>query len=311
MGTDTRKISLPGMTAAPSARVEFFESDGNAAANSVTASAPSKELAGLREKPIGVFDSGVGGLTVLRALRSVLPHENFIYLGDSARAPYGSKSSDVIVRYTRESVAFLCARGVKMVVIACNSASAVALDEITREFSVPIAGVIEPGARAAVKASRGGKIGVIGTEATIASGAYTRAIKRLRADVELYSRACPLLVPLVEEGWTNNGVARETVRHYLSSLRASGIDTLLLGCTHYPLLRGLIQEVVGANVRLVDSATATAREVRRQLLASGLAREATTPPGTRSFFVTEMPDRFVRVGRRFFGPEVESAVRVE
>jgi glutamate racemase len=172
-----------------------------------------------------------------------------------------------------------------------------------------VIGVPSPSARAAVKASRSGKIGVIGTEATIASGAYTRAIQALKPGIEIYTRACPLLVPLVEEGWTDNEIAERTVEHYLESLQASGIDTLLLGCTHYPLLRKLFERVLGPRVRIVDSATATAGAVRERLKDLGIARRGGA--GRQSFFVTETPDRFVRVGRRFLGPQVESAVRIE
>jgi len=246
---------------------------------------------------------------VLRALSELLPHEDFVYLGDTARLPYGTKTSEVIVRYSRENSHFLLAKGIKMLVVACNTSSAVALDEIARDTVVPVIGVIEPGARAAIAASRSGKIGVIGTEATIGSGAYTRTIQRLRPGVEIYTRACPLLVPLVEEGWTEGEIAERTVAHYLESLKASGIDTLLLGCTHYPLLSGLFRRVLGARVRIVDSAVATAEAVRERLAALGLARREGR--GGQSFFVTEAPERFVRVGRRFIGPQVESAVRIE
>jgi len=262
-----------------------------------------------RMRPIGVFDSGIGGLTVLQQLVSSLPAEEFIYLGDTARLPYGTKSNELITRYSRENTEFLLAKGIKLLVVACNTSSAVALGEITRDTMVPVIGVIEPGARAAVKASRSGKIGVIGTEATIASGAYTRAIQALKPGVEIYTRACPLLVPLVEEGWTDNDIAERTVAHYLESLKASGIDTLLLGCTHYPLLRGLFERILGPRVRIVDSATATAAAVRERLAALHIARRGGA--GRQSFFVTETPDRFVRVGRRFMGPQVESAVRIE
>jgi glutamate racemase len=185
----------------------------------------------------------------------------------------------------------------------------VALDAIASQTMVPVVGVIEPGARAAVRASRKGRIGVIATEATIASGAYTRAIQRLSPRSEIYTRACPLLVPLAEEGWTDNEVAEMTVAHYLESLKQSGIDTLLLGCTHYPLLRAMFERVLGVGVKIVDSATATAVEVRDKLRALRLAKRAGT--GSLSFFVTETPERFVRVGRRFLGPQVESAVRIE
>jgi glutamate racemase len=262
-----------------------------------------------RARAIGVFDSGIGGLTVLKALAEALPAEDFIYLGDTARLPYGTKSAEVIVRYSRENTEFLLAKGIKLLVVACNTASAVALGEIARDTIVPVTGVIEPGARAAAAVSRSGKIGVIGTEATVASGAYSRALQQLRPGAEIYTRACPLLVPLVEEGWTDNAIAEATVAHYLESLKASGIDTLLLGCTHYPLLRDLFRRVLGPGVRIVDSASATAAVVGERLGELRLGRLRGI--GTQSFFVTETPDRFVRVGRRFLGPQVESAVRIE
>ncbi|HTT77759.1 MAG TPA: glutamate racemase [Candidatus Binataceae bacterium] len=285
-----------------------------AIANGTAAVPPASHLsraasADSRMRPIGVFDSGIGGLTVLQELASLLPSEDFIYLGDTARLPYGTKSNEVITRYSRENTEFLLAKGIKLLVVACNTSSAVALGEIARDTMVPVVGVIEPGARAAVKASRSGKIGVIGTEATIASGAYTRAIQALKPGLEIYTRACSLLVPLVEEGWTDNEIAERTVAYYLDSLKASGIDTLLLGCTHYPLLRGLFERVLGPRVRIVDSATATAAAVRERLAALHIARRGGA--GRQSFFVTETPDRFVRVGRRFIGPQVESAVRIE
>jgi glutamate racemase len=262
-----------------------------------------------RARAIGVFDSGIGGLTVLKELVEALPAEDFIYLGDTARLPYGTKSAEVILRYSRENTEFLLAKGIKLLVIACNTASAVALHDIARDTIVPVTGVIEPGARAAAAVSRSGKIGVIGTEATIASGAYTRALQQLRPGVEIYTRACPLLVPLVEEGWTDNTIAEQTVAYYLESLKTSGIDTLLLGCTHYPLLRELFRRVLGPGVRIVDSASATASVVSERLAELRLARPRGM--GSQSFFVTETPERFVRVGRRFLGPQVESAVRIE
>jgi glutamate racemase len=281
----------------------------SAAAHAASAPANGRLASRPAERPIGVFDSGVGGLTVLRALADTLPAEEFIYLGDTARVPYGTKSNEVIIRYSRENTEFLLAKGIKLLVVACNTSSAVALEAIAGATMVPVIGVIEPGARAAVKASRSGKIGVIGTEATIASGAYTRTIQRLRPEAEIYTRACPLLVPLVEEGWTEGEIAERTVAHYLESLKRSGIDTLVLGCTHYPLLSGLFRRVLGPGVRVIDSATATAAAARDRLRAAKVLKRG--GEGRTSFFVTETPDRFVRVGRRFFGPAVESAVRIE
>src|SRR5690242_4350704 len=226
-----------------------------------------------RDDPIGIFDSGVGGLTVLHAVLAALPREELIYLGDTGRYPYGTKSADTVTRYSIENVEFLAAKRIKMLVVACNTASAVALDALGDRFALPIVGVIAPGARAAAERTRNGRVGVIATEATIASGAYTTALRALRAGLEIYTRPCPLLVPLAEEGWVEGPIARSVVETYLASLRKSGIDTLVLGCTHYPLLRPLIADVMGADVALVDSAEETAREVAAVLGAGGLARE--------------------------------------
>ncbi len=287
----------------PSRASKVVQLDGRAPRRNGSAAANN------RIRAIGVFDSGIGGLTVLRELVAALPAEDFVYLGDTARLPYGTKSNEVIIRYSKENTEFLLAKGIKLLVIACNTSSAVALPEIALETIVPVIGVIEPGARAAAAASRNGRIGVIGTEATIASGAYTRAIQQIRPGVEIYTRACPMLVPLVEEGWTDNEIAERTVAYYLESLKASGIDTLLLGCTHYPLLREVIRRTLGPGVRIVDSATATALAVVERLKELRLDRPRGL--GTQRFFVTETPERFVRVGRRFLGPQVESAVRIE
>jgi glutamate racemase len=261
------------------------------------------------EGTIGIFDSGVGGLTVLHALLDVLPREDLVYLGDTGRHPYGIKSAETVTRYSVENVEFLVARGIKLLVVACNTASATALPALQARFPLPIVGVIEPGARAAVARTRNGRIGIIGTEATIASGAYTNAIRGLRADVEIYTRPCPLLVPLAEEGWIDGAIPRGVVETYLATLRKSGIDTLVLGCTHYPLLKPVIAEVMGPTVALVDSAEETARSVAALLEERGLARRQ--GGGSTSFFVTDVPDRFIRVGQRFLGARVDSAVRIE
>ncbi len=258
---------------------------------------------------IGIFDSGIGGLTVLHAVARLLPRERLIYLGDTARGPYGTKSAETVTRYAFENTDFLVDKGIKLVVVACNSASAVALAALRARYALPVVGVVEPGARAAVARTRNGKVGVIGTEATIASGAYSRTLRALRPDVEVYTRACPLFVPLAEEGWVDNDVARRTTALYLASLAQSGIDTLILGCTHYPLLARTIAAFVGPDVTLVDSADATAAVVRDELDVRALA--ATDGAGGSSFFVTDLPDRFVRVGQRFLGERVESAVRIE
>jgi glutamate racemase len=258
---------------------------------------------------IGIFDSGVGGLTVMHELIGVLPAESFVYLGDTGRYPYGNKSPETVTRYSLENAAFLVDKGIKLLVVACNSASSVALPALQAECPVPVVGVIEPGAKAAVARTANRRVGVIGTDVTIASGVYSRALKRLRGDLEIYTRACPLFVPLAEEGWTDNEVAKSTIALYLGSLAKSGIDTLILGCTHYPLLKDSISGFLGKKVRLVDSAEETAREVLETLRGLGILRRRGR--GAASFFVTDVPDRFVKVGRRFLGERVESAVRIE
>jgi glutamate racemase len=261
------------------------------------------------DRAIGVFDSGIGGLTVLQRIIEVLPRENTVYLGDTARAPYGTKSVETVLRYSFENSAFLVEKGVKVLVVACNTSTAIALDRLRDHLSIPVIGVIGPGVRKAVKSTKSKKIGIIGTEATIQSGAYTRALKAADTQIEVYSRACPLFVPLVEEGWTGNAVVAMTVRQYLAGFKQSGIDTLILGCTHYPLLKKAIRQFMGSGVRLVDSAEETANEVETVLKKAACVRKS--GKGLHSFFVTDAPERFVTVGRRFLGEKVESAVRIE
>jgi glutamate racemase len=262
-----------------------------------------------RDSAIGVFDSGIGGLTVLHRIIEALPKENTVYLGDTARAPYGTKSVETVLRYSFENSEFLLEKGVKLLVVACNTSTAIALGPVRERLAIPVIGVIEPGVRRAIKTSRSKKVGVIGTDATIQSGAYTRALKTADATVEVYSRACPLFVPLVEEGWTDNTVVDLTVKNYLGSFKQSGIDTLILGCTHYPLLKRAIRKFMGKGVRLVDSAEEVALEVTALLRRHSLARK--TGKGAHGFFVTDAPERFIKVGQRFLGEKVESAVRIE
>src|SRR5262245_26170848 len=251
--------------------------------------------------PIGIFDSAVGGLTVLRAARRRLPAENVIYLGDTARVPYGTKSRRTIERYAVEDAGFLVRKGVKMLVIACNTISAMARERLRAEFNLPLLSVLGPGARMAARVTRTGRIGVIATEATIESGAYERAIREACSDrevdreVEIFSRACPLFVPLVEEGETDSQVTRLIAEQYLAPLREKQIDTLVLGCTHYPLLKGVIGATMGANVTLVDSAEATAEETAQLLKRHGLLNEppdmaktaAMADMGASQFYVTD------------------------
>ena len=262
-----------------------------------------------RDSAIGVFDSGIGGLTVLHQIIETLPHENTVYLGDTARAPYGTKSMDTVLRYSYENSDFLVEKGVKILVVACNTSTAIALHRLKARLAVPVIGVIEPGVRRAIKSSKNKRIGVIGTEATIQSSAYTHALKSADPAVEVYSRACPLFVPLVEEGWTDNEVVEMTAKAYLKGFKQSGIDTLILGCTHYPLLKRAIRKFMGSGVRLVDSAEETAKEVESLLKGRSIVRK--NGKGAHSFFVTDAPERFIKVGHRFLGETVESAVRIE
>jgi glutamate racemase len=254
------------------------------------------------EAGIGVFDSGIGGLTVFKALRHELPPgERLVYLGDTARVPYGTKSEDTVVRYALEGAHFLQKRGIKALVIACNTMSAVALPALRQAIPLPVVGVIGPGAEAACRVTRRRVIGVIGTAATIRSGAYASAIARHLPEARVIGRACPLFVPLAEEGWVDNEVARATAEAYLGDLKREGIDTLVLGCTHYPLLQGVIGATMGPEVALVDSARATALVVRARLEERGLLSGVATGADDDHFFVTDSSERFREVGSRFLG----------
>jgi glutamate racemase len=262
------------------------------------------------QKAIGIFDSGIGGLTVLKEIVAKLPDENIIYLGDTARVPYGIRSAETVTRYSFENTQFLLAQEIKMLVVACNTATAVSLDAVKKEFPLPVIGVLEPGARAAVVATKTRKVGVIGTEATIASGAYQRAINRLAPDAEVHSLACPLFVSLAEEGWTDNDVAELVAEKYLAPLRGRGIDTLVLGCTHYPLLKAVISKAVGPEITLIDSATETAKEVAA-VLEKLKWRGNGKGEGLRKFYVTDSPVRFEKIGKRFLGDSFLRAEQVK
>lgn len=260
--------------------------------------------------PIGIFDSGIGGLTVFAAIRKRLPDESLIYLGDSARVPYGTKSAETVVRYSRECAAFLTERGVKAIVVACNTATAHALPELSRHLEIPALGVVEPGARAAITASRNKIIGVIGTTGTIASNAYGNALKRIDPNVRVISRACPLFVPLAEEGWTDNDVAIAACHRYLDGLHTEGIDTLILGCTHYPLLADTIQKVVGDRVKLVDSAETTAEALSKLISEKKITAEKSAP-ATHHIYVTDMPARFESIAHGFLKGDLPAVTRVD
>ena len=250
--------------------------------------------------PLGVFDSGIGGLTVAHALFERLPGESVVYFGDTARVPYGPKSPETVRRYSGEILAFLLQRGVKMVVVACNTSTAHALEYLRERSPVPVVGVIEPGARAAVRASVLGRIGVIGTAGTVASGAYERALRAIRATVEVHGQACPLFVPLIEEGWFDHPATELIAREYLAPLRAAGVDALVLGCTHYPLIKPLLARVMGPGVRLIDSAEETAEAVHHELAARQLLAPA-GGAGDHQFVVSDDEPHFRTVGARFLG----------
>lgn len=261
------------------------------------------------ERAIGVFDSGVGGLTVLKEIMRLLPEEELIYLGDTARVPYGTKSPRTVLRYALEAAAFLVQRRVKVLVVACNTASSVALAALEEQFNVPVIGVIEPGARRAAALTRRRKVGVIGTEGTVKSGAYARAIHAIDPAIEVLSAPCPLFVPLAEEGWAEHPVARLAAEEYLAPLQAEGIDALVLGCTHYPLLKPTLQRVLGSEVPLVDSAEETAQTVAKVLHDARLARRS--GPGAHRYYVTDVPARFERVGGAFLGAPLQKVEQVE
>jgi len=257
-----------------------------------------------QESPIGVFDSGIGGLTVAHEVIRQLPHESLVYFGDTARVPYGPKSPETVRRYSREIAGFLRDQGVKGIVIACNTATAHALEALRGEMDMPVIGVVEPGARAAVAATRDGHIGVIGTAGTIKSGAYERAIRALDPNVMVTPRACPLFVPMVEEGWIDHEATRLVAREYLEPMLEAEIDTLVLGCTHYPLLKPLLREVLGSSVRLIDSAEETAAETARTLCAEGLSARDDAQP-TYRFVASDDPLQFLQLGQRFLGGTME------
>ncbi len=257
--------------------------------------------------PIGVFDSGIGGLTVLKALTEALPQESFLYLGDTARLPYGTKSAKSVIRYVLQTTSLLKARGIKLLVIACNTATGVSLEALQDAYpDLPVIGVIRPGAETACRSSRNGRIGVIGTESTVSAGVYEREILRIRPDARVFAQACPLFVPLAEEGWCDGQIANLVAERYLGGLvRETGIDTLVLGCTHFPVLAGAIQSVVGPDVTLVDSARTTAEFVQDMLERRDIC--STTTERSLTFLATDGARRFARVGGVFMHHALDPA----
>jgi len=258
------------------------------------------------KQPIGVFDSGLGGLTVVRHLHRLLPGEDIVYFGDTARVPYGSKSPEAVIRFSRENCSFLVSQNVTMIIVACNTSSALALGALRQEHRVPIYDVIAPGSRKAVSLTRVGKIGVIGTHATIRSGAYEREMRELADAVRVYSRPCPLFVPLAEEGWLDRPATVEIAREYLLPLKEEGIDVLILGCTHYPALRETIRLVMGEGVSLVDSGRCCAAAVRDEMAPQNKGRAG----GRVRYFVSDMPERFKEIGRLFMKEEIDEVTVV-
>ncbi len=248
-----------------------------------------------KKTPVGVFDSGVGGLTVAREIARQLPNENIVYFGDTARVPYGSKSQNTIIRFSEQIIRFLKTKQVKAIVIACNTASALALDAVRDEFGIPIIGVVIPGARAAVEATKNRKIGVVGTDATVQSGMYTKIIQGMAPDVTVIEKACPLFVPLVEEGFKEHVVTQEVIEYYLESMRSTDIDAMILGCTHYPLLRSKIREYMGEEIQIVNPAYETAMDLKRILHEQDMENDGATEEHSRySFYVSDAAEKFRR-----------------
>lgn len=261
-------------------------------------------------RPIGIFDSGVGGLTVVGEIWKCLPAENIVYFGDTARVPYGTKSKETVTKFSVENVEFLMKHDVKLVLVACNTASSLALEFLKRCFRVPMIGVIGPGAREAVSATRNGRIGVIGTNATVSSGAYEIAVKKINKNIDVYAASCPLFVPLAEEGWVDKKVAYDIAEIYLKPLKAKKVDTLVLGCTHYPLLKNVIKKVMGPKVSLIDSAREVAKEAKEILDASGTLNRSKVL-GDHKFFSSDEPARFIKMGEHFLKRRITCAKRKE
>ena len=267
------------------------------------------------KRPIGIFDSGVGGLTVAHEVFKLLPQENVVYFGDVGRTPYGGRSKEIITNFTRQDLTFLIEQNVKFIICACNTVSAVALDELQKDYKMEMIGVIEPGAKAAVEKTKNGRIGVIGTQATINSNAYARVIHQIDTKAKVFSLACPLFVPLVEEGYIDKEATHLIARDYLQTMLDVDIDTLVLGCTHYPLLNEVIGSVMGDKVELVDSGEVIAKEVYRFLADSGLLNPQSSQKsgqgGEQKFFVSDVPDKFTNLAARFLGQPVDKVTRVD
>lgn len=263
-----------------------------------------------RTNPIGFFDSGIGGLTVVKSVSRLLPNENIIYFGDTARVPYGSKSNETVIEYSIQAANFLLRKNIKLLVVACNTASAIALKELRRFLTIPVVGMIEPGSKMAVQTTTNNKIGVIGTRATINNKAYTSEMERLNPKLKIYDAACPLFVPLAEEGWINTKATELIAKEYLSPMKEKGIDTLILGCTHYPILSDVIQKVIGKKVKLIDSGSPAAYLVENYLSGRGLLNNS-NQIGQSEFYVSDIPSKFKEVAQIFLGRKISQVHKVE
>ena len=254
-------------------------------------------------RPIGVFDSGLGGLTVVKELMKELQNESIVYFGDTARIPYGTRSKETVTRFSAQCIRFLLSKDIKMVVIACNTASASSFDDLTAQFKLPIIGVIRPGAGAAVEATRNGRVGVIGTSATIRSKAYPIAIKEINPDIQVFDEACSLFVPIVEEGWSDTEIGRMVAERYLQNIKNQNVDTLVMGCTHYPLLEKTFAAIMGPEVKLINPAVNTVRQVRRMLEDNNMMNDSSKPASV-SFYVSDIGQNFQAIGSKFLHQEV-------
>jgi glutamate racemase len=263
----------------------------------------------LDTRPVGVFDSGIGGLTVVKEIMKIIPNEDIVYFGDTARVPYGSKSKETIIKFARQDARFLIEKGVKAIVIACNTASAFSLETLKNELSIPIIGVIEPGAHAAVKSTVNGNIGIIGTEGTIGSGAYEKAILKLRSDYRISGYPCPLFVPLVEEGWAGSKVSYMVAEEYLKPIKKSDIDTLVMGCTHYPLLKNVVADILGEGVTLINPAEETALELKKILEEKNL--NSNQIKSCYNFYVSDNPEKFSRIGSNFLNEKIYNIQKID
>lgn len=263
------------------------------------------------DRPIGIFDSGIGGLTVAKKIFEYLPNENVIYFGDTARVPYGSKSNSTVIEYAYQDAKFLIDKNVKIIIVACNTVSSVAMKHLSERFNVPIIGMIEPGTKMAFSKTKNNKIGVIGTDATINNKAYSEELHRLNSNIEVYEKSCPLFVPLAEEGWLNKEATALIAEEYLNELKIKDVDTLILGCTHYPLLSNVIQKVMGNNVNLIDSGTAAALNVDSYLKNKDIILSNKGEHKENHFYVTDMPKRFRKVAELFLGRKIQNVHKIE